>query len=353
MRTFPIAGNRDGSILTELVSRYGGAVDAELRRVVGDNPLPLYDMLRYHMGWVDEIGRPLNAASGKRLRPLLCLLACEAVGGRIDAALPAAAAVELIHNFTLIHDDVMDEDHERRHRRTVWSRWGSAQAINAGDLLYAVAVASMSHLDQRGVSAGNAVKAIRRLEETCIEVIEGQYLDMEFESRLDVSPEEYMDMIGKKSAALIGFPMEVGALVGGANEGQQQAFAEVGRATGMAFQIRDDILGVWGRQELTGKPVGSDIRRKKKSLPILMTFEAARSSNLAFLTRIYEVPGTPCKAVTEVMRLMDKLGVRKSVEVLASECADAAKSSIRGLPVGARAKDELTQLVDFVVSRDS
>ena len=349
----PIIDNRDSSILTRLIRRYGEAVDTELRRVVGDNPLPIYDMLRYHMGWVDENGRPSDAASGKRLRPLLCLLACEAVEGEIAAALPAAAALELVHNFTLVHDDVMDEDHQRRHRRTVWSRWGSAQAINAGDLLYAVAVVSMSNLDQSGVSAGNTVKAIRRLEQTCVQVIEGQYLDMEFESRLDVSPEEYMEMIGKKSAALISFPMEVGALVGGADESQQRAFAEVGRATGMAFQIRDDILGVWGREELTGKPVGSDILRKKKSLPILMTFQAAQSNNRAFLRKIYERPGMPCKAVTEIMRLMDTLGVRKSVEGLANEYADAAKSSIRGLPIGARAKDELTQLVDFVASRNS
>ena len=146
----PIIDNRDSSILTRLIRRYGEAVDTELRRVVGDNPLPIYDMLRYHMGWVDENGRPSDAASGKRLRPLLCLLACEAVEGKIGAALPAAAALELVHNFTLVHDDVMDEDHQRRHRRTVWSRWGSAQAINAGDLLYAVAVVSMSNLDQRG-----------------------------------------------------------------------------------------------------------------------------------------------------------------------------------------------------------
>ncbi|MCY3801611.1 MAG: polyprenyl synthetase family protein [Chloroflexi bacterium] len=353
MRTFSITRNRDGPILGELVRRYGAAVDAELRRVISDNPLPLYDMLRYHMGWVDENGRPSDAATGKRLRPVLCLVSCEAVGGNVEAALPAAAALELVHNFTLVHDDVMDEDHERRHRRTVWSRWGSAQAINAGDLLYAVAIVSMSHLDQRGVSAENAVKAIRRLEQTCIQVIEGQYLDMEFETRLDVSPDEYLEMISKKSAALISFPMEVGALVGGADEELQLAFAEVGRATGMAFQIRDDILGVWGRQELTGKPVGSDIRRKKKSLPILMTFEAARSSNRAFLRKVYERPGLPCKAVTEILRLMDALEIRKSVEALASKYADAAKSSIQELPVEARAKDELTRLVDFIVSRDS
>ncbi len=339
--------------MSELARRYGGPVDAELRRVVGDIPLPLYDMLRYHMGWVDENGRPLVADPGKRLRPLLCLLVCEAVSGEIDAALPAAAGLELVHNFTLVHDDVMDQDHERRHRRTLWSRWGGSQAINAGDLLYSLGVMSLSRLAQKGVSAANAVEAIRRLEQTCIHVIEGQYLDIEFESRIDVSPEEYMEMIGKKSAALISFPMEVGALVGGADHSLQGAFAGVGRAIGMAFQIRDDILGVWGRREFTGKPVGSDIRRRKKSLPVVLAFDAAQGESLQRLHEIYQSPGSSDEAVAETLELMERLGVRKSVEDLADEYADAAKASIRELPVGARAKDELTQLADFVVNRNS
>ena len=345
--------NRDGSIMSRLAERYGTAVDAELRRSVGDSELPVYDMVRYHMGWVDESGRALKADPGKRLRPLLCLLACEAVSGEIDAALPAAAALELVHKFTLAHDDVMDQDHERWHRRTLWSIWGAAQAINAGDLLYSLGVASMSQLEQRRVSAAKSVKAIRRLEQTCVQVIEGQYLDIEFEARLDVSPADYLEMIGKKSAALISCPMEIGALVGGADDNLQSHFADVGRAIGLAFQIRDDLLGVWGRRESTGKPVGGDIRRKKKSLPAVLAFHAAKGSTLARLREIYEGSGSSDEAVSETLRLMEDLGVPKSVEDLAGKYAAEAKSSIRELPIGAWAKDELTEVVDFVVNRDS
>ena len=336
-----------------LDERYGAAVDAELKRVVGDAVLPLYDMVRYHMGWVDENGRPLNADPGKRLRPLLCLLACDAVGGQIDVALPAAAALELIHNFTLIHDDVMDADHERRHRRTVWSIWGSAHAINAGDLLYSLGIASMSQLVQRGVSASNAVTAIGRLEQVCVQVIEGQYLDLEFESRLDVSPADYIEMIGKKSAALISFPMEIGALVGGADKNIQSNIADAGRAIGLVFQIRDDFLGVWGDRRFTGKPVGGDIMRKKKSLPAVLAFDTARDNTRARLREIYEGSGPVNQAVPETLKLMDDLGVRKSVEDLAEMYAAKARSSIQELQIGARAKDEFSQMLDFVVNRNA
>ena len=343
----------DASVFARLSERFGRDLEAELRRAVGTSSLPLYDMVRYHLGWMDESGGPIDADTGKRLRSLLCLFACEAVGGEYGSALPAAAAVELVHNFTLVHDDVMDEDHERRHRRTVWSIWGSSQAINTGDLLYSLGVASMSRLDSRDVSAADAIAAVRRLEETCVHVIEGQYLDLVFEDRQIVSVDDYLAMIANKTAALISCSLELGALAGGADSHVQEGFAEIGMQMGLAFQIRDDILGVWGERELTGKPVGSDIRRKKKSLPAVLAFDCARGDGLTRLQTIFATPDLSDEIVAETLNLMDALGIRESVQALSDKHAAAAAESIARLPIDRRAKADLIDFAAYVASRDS
>ena len=345
--------NADDSVFARLTERFGRDVEAELRRAVGTSSLPLYHMVRYHLGWVDEFGGPIDADPGKRLRPLLCLFACEAVRGEHDAALPAAASVELVHNFTLVHDDVMDEDHERRHRRTVWSIWGSSQAINAGDLLYSMGVASMSRLHGRDVSASDAIAAVRRLEETCVRVIEGQYLDLEFEDSRKVSVDDYLAMIANKAAALISCSLELGALAGGADTNVQAAFAEIGMQMGLAFQIRDDILGVWGERELTGKPVGNDIRRKKKSLPVVLAFDCARGEALASLRRISATPDVSDEMVSETLNLMDDLRIRESAQALGDKHSAAAAASIARLAIDRGAKSDLIDFAVYLASRDS
>jgi hypothetical protein len=183
--------------------RYRAAIDTELRAVLDDRQSPLYDMMRYHLGWVDEQGNPIKASPGKALRPTLCLLACEAVGGAWYKALPAAAGMELLHNFSLIHDDVQDDDRERRHRPTVWSIWGKPQAINAGDALATIAGLALIGLAQRGVPAAKQLLTTRLMYEACLTTIEGQYLDISYESRFDVVVGDYLEMIERKTAILI------------------------------------------------------------------------------------------------------------------------------------------------------
>lgn len=228
-----------------------------------------YGMMHYQMGWVDERLQPGHFDVGKQIRPMLCLMACEAVGGNPQQALPAAAAIEILHNFSLVHDDIEDGDEVRRHRPTAWAIWGIPQAINAGDGMFNLAYRAMLGLSQVGTPAESVVAALERFSETCMRLTEGQYLDISFEQRLDVSVEEYLQMIAGKTAALISASLSIGALVGGADRQTRQALGSFGHNIGMAFQIRDDILGIWGDPSVTGKAAGNDILRQKKSLPIL------------------------------------------------------------------------------------
>ncbi|MEI2691836.1 MAG: polyprenyl synthetase family protein [Anaerolineae bacterium] len=235
-----------------------------------------YGMLRYHMGWVDPAMQPAVINSGKRIRPVVCLLACAAVGGAVEDALPAAAAVELLHNFSLIHDDVEDNSSTRRHRPTVWALWGVPQAINAGDAMFTLARLALHGVTGRGVVAATALEASAIFDRACLRLTEGQYLDMSFEDRQDVAVEEYVAMIEGKTAALLSASLELGALLGGADEGTRRSLAEFGRGLGLAFQMQDDILGIWGDETITGKSAASDILARKKSLPVVYALARRR-----------------------------------------------------------------------------
>ncbi|BAL99633.1 MULTISPECIES: polyprenyl synthetase family protein [Caldilinea] len=247
-------------------------LEAELRAVLaGNEPATAahYGMIHYHMGWVDAEFRPVTLPAGKRLRPLLCLMACQEVGGDPVQALPAAAALEILHNFSLVHDDIEDGDERRRHRPTVWALWGIPQAINAGDAMFALAFAALQRLSARGVAPETVLAALQLFTETCVALTEGQHLDMAFEQRAWVSVDEYMRMIQGKTAALIGASVAIGGLIGGAAQGVDASLRRFGQSIGLAFQIQDDVLGVWGDPTVTGKAAGADILRRKKSLPLL------------------------------------------------------------------------------------
>jgi geranylgeranyl diphosphate synthase type I len=228
-----------------------------------------YGMMQYHMGWVDANLAPSALPAGKRLRPILCLLACAEVGGRTRDALPAAAAIEILHNFSLVHDDIEDGDEARRHRATVWKLWGVPLAINVGDGMFALSFAAMQRLSGCGVPPPAVLAALDVFTRTCVALTEGQYLDMSFEQRSLVSVDEYLRMIAGKTAALVGASVAIGAHIGGAAPGQAQALQWFGQEIGLAFQIQDDVLGIWGDPAATGKAAGNDVLRKKKSLPIL------------------------------------------------------------------------------------
>lgn len=245
------------------------AIESELQRVVYQN-IPQYDALRemlaYHMGWEGEGAGP--EAQGKRIRPLLVLLCAAAAGGQWQRALPAAAAVEILHNFSLVHDDIQDRSPMRRNRPTVWVKWGIAQAINTGDVLFTLAFLSLQGLSE-SLPAEKVLQASHTLQLTCLRLTEGQFLDLSYESQNSLPLEAYWPMVGGKTSALLSCCADLGALVAGADEARREAFHEYGYSLGLAFQVLDDWLGIWGDVALTGKSVESDLASGKKTLPVL------------------------------------------------------------------------------------
>ena len=247
------------SSLSDAFAEYIPVVEAEIRAVIGLGQLPavLTTMLNYHLGFANADGTTTNVYSGKRIRPMLVLLSCEACGGDPMQAIPAAAAVELLHNFSLIHDDIEDRDELRRGRPTLWKQWGEAQAINAGDAMFAQAHLALHRCVERGVRAEHVLHALRVFDAMCLHLTAGQHLDLSFEARNDVTAQEYMRMIEGKTAELTKVCCEIGAIIAGGNSETVTSLGEFGLSIGLAFQLQDDVLGIWGDPAQTGKSHGS------------------------------------------------------------------------------------------------
>jgi geranylgeranyl diphosphate synthase type I len=247
---------------------------------------PFYGMMGYHLGWLDESLSPVVTRIGKRLRPFLCLMACSAVGGDPMAALPAGSTLELIHNFSLVHDDIQDNSQYRRHRKAVWTIWGAPHAINVGDGLFALAFLQLSRL--AGLVAEDRVHSVSKdCSLACLRLCEGQYMDMSFEKRAEVSEEEYIQMIARKTGALLSCAAYVGAVIGGGDTVQAERYRDFGASLGLAFQIQDDILGIWGDPKITGKSAADDILQCKKTLPVLYALRRETEVGRDFLRRLY------------------------------------------------------------------
>jgi geranylgeranyl diphosphate synthase type I len=270
-------------VLARLQRRWGEAVDGAIVAAVDDSGAEpgVVTMMLYQLGYVNSLGRQTRSRhGGKRFRPLICLLACSAAGGDWRDALTVAAAIELLHNFSLIHDDIEDHDPARRHRPTVWKVWGEPQATNAGDAMFALAglQAALASTDP-----DVCLEIASRFQNTTLSLTEGQYLDMSFEVRLDVSPQEYLRMIAHKTGALIAFSAWSGGRIARADPARSEALYEFGAALGKAFQIQDDILGIWAPADVTGKEQAKDLRNRKKTLPVLLAAERAEPADVVRL----------------------------------------------------------------------
>ncbi len=312
-------GEPEEGLLEKFASEWLPLVEEEMQQVLAARHPALaehYGMMQYHMGWADDMLRPAAIPAGKQIRPLLCLLACDAVGGNPAGAVPAAAAVEILHNFSLVHDDIEDGDETRRHRPTLWAIWGVPQAINAGDGMFALAYTALLRAwgrfgtdDQSPSLGGNglALETLERFTETCVGLTEGQHLDLSYEKREVVTVAEYLRMIEGKTAALIAGSVTLGALFGGADSETAQCLHRFGHNIGLAFQIQDDILGIWGDPTATGKAVGNDILRRKKSLPILYGLgNGAVGEQMRSLWR--DRPSE--ETLPEALRLLDSIDAR-------------------------------------------
>jgi len=261
---------------------------------------PMYNMIRYFLGWIGEDGSEIDDpfARGKRYRPYLCLKVAESLGGDFKKALPATVAIELFHNFTLIHDDIEDHDEFRRHRPTLWKLYGVEQAINTGDALYTLAFKASNKISNPGARVA--------LVNAFLEVIEGQYLDMEFERKNGVSVSEYLEMITLKTAKLVSAACEAGAILANASEETIINYREFGLNAGIAYQIWDDWSGIWQEIGETGKEKGGDILKKKKTLPLIYALEKLGQSDKKDLLSIYQKKKLENSDVEKVIKLLEK-----------------------------------------------
>jgi geranylgeranyl diphosphate synthase type I len=338
-------------------------IETEMRSVLAegdDQARPLYEMLAYHLG-LDQLEGP----RGKRLRPLLGLLAFKSLGGDYRKTLPAAAAVELGHNFSLVHDDIEDSDRERRHRPTLWALWGVPLAINAGDALFALSRLALYRLmKEEEYEPQKLLDVMRVYDETCLALCEGQYLDISFERRTDVTVDEYIEMITKKTAALIIASVETGAMMASEDPDVVAAFRQFGHDLGIAFQIADDVKGsFWGSAE-SGKAVAGDIRKRKKTFPVVWAMQHAAPHDVARLVAIYQptiratdssgpIDGeAPMSAdlVDEVLDILERSGARRHAEEEARRYRDVAIARARSLPVPQDGLSELRDLVESMIS---
>jgi geranylgeranyl diphosphate synthase type I len=328
------------TMLSSLENELHSAIESER-----EPELDLYfSMLAYHLGWEGEGAGP--EARGKRIRPLLVLLTCSAAGGIWQSALPAAAAVELVHNFSLIHDDIQDNSPLRRGRETVWKRWGIAQAINAGDAMLTIAQLTLLRLEKT-TSPGIAIQAAHTLQRACLQLTKGQYLDLDYESRDQLSVDAYWQMVAGKTAALLGACTELGAIAAGCSDAQRTAFRDFGTYLGLAFQAQDDILGIWGDAALTGKSNESDLIAGKKSLPVLYGLQR----DGRFKTRWNSGP-IKKNETADVVQLLEAEGARQQTLEAASRMTEQALEALNRAAPRGEANQALMDLTNRLLRRE-
>jgi geranylgeranyl diphosphate synthase, type I len=265
-----------------------------------------YAMQEYQLGWRDEQLEPASIDMGRLLRPQLVLLACRAAGGEPQRAVPLAAGIQLIHEFSLLHDDIMDNSDTRRGRPTVWKLWGLAQGINAGDGMFAVAHQVVHRLSETGISPAVVLEVLKHLDQTMLTLLEGQFLDLSYEGNLAISEDDYFVMISRKTAALISAATGLGAIIGGADTTTVKAMFDFGENLALAFQLQDDILGIWGDSMVTGKPVAADLYRRKVSLPIIHALHTADQRDR--LAELYSQQETSDNDLQEMLDILAQAG---------------------------------------------
>jgi geranylgeranyl diphosphate synthase, type I len=336
---------RGRELITPILRQMVDRLDPSTRLVVS-----------YHLGWSDQHGAPVSSSGGKAVRPGLALLGAEASGADPRIALPGAVAVELVHNFSLVHDDLMDRDPKRRHRPTVWALWGDATAVLAGDAMLSLAHEVLAdchspHAHSPHTEAAATVIAIATRELIC-----GQAQDTAFEKRSDVTLDECLDMVRGKTGALMSASAVIGAVLAGAAASLTDALAAYGAHLGLAFQLVDDLLGIWGRPEVTGKPVYSDLRSRKKTLPVTWTVQnggAAGRQLAAWLADETRAAAATDDELGAVARLIERGGGRAWASEEARRCVALAGEAVAHACIAEGPASELRALARYIVDREA
>ncbi len=344
--------------VSDILARARAAVTPALAEAVERLTPEIRRVTAYHLGWTDPAGNPVDSPGGKGIRPALAVLAAEAAWADASVGVPGGVAVELVHNFSLIHDDIIDADTERHHRPTVWSLYGIGPAIVAGDALQILA-----HQVLLESSTGRGADASAALAEATAAMIAGQADDIAFEKRRDVTVEQCTAMSAAKTGALLGCAASIGAILAGAPDATVGALQDYGRHLGLAFQAVDDLLGIWGDPARTGKPAGSDLRQRKKSMPVVSALAAGGEEADELRTLILGPPqsnGTdpvlePLDAdqIQRATYLVEACGGREWTAVRAKSNLDAALGALARVRLSPISHRELADLAVYVVERES
>lgn len=326
----------------EILSRYRDGIVRALAAALAEEG-PLGTLVRYPVGFSEADGRPGPGVGGKLLRPALACFACEALGREAEAALPLGVALELVHNFSLVHDDIQDGDEVRRGRPSAWTAFGRGQAINAGDALLVAALRTPLAAKRR-LSAETLLEAEGALLRATLRMIEGQALDLGMEGALRGGVEAYAEVTRRKTGALFGCALELGTIAADRPD-LRDAHRGLGETIGVLFQIQDDVLGIWGNAEKTGKPVGGDLRRHKPSWPLSFALERDPS--------LVDVLGREPLPVEEVLARLGGLGAWEAAEAEVARLSRDAERSARGLPWSAWARGAFLDLLSFLAVREA
>ena len=325
---------------------YKAAIEAELRDMFRSRDLALYDMMTYHMGWDSgDDGLPYADTVNARNYGLACLTACEAVGGDAEKCLPAAAALELLQGFLEIHDDVQSGSPQRAGRDAVWWKWGPAQAINAGDAMYAMARIAMFRLGERGAGPDSTFHAVQILDETSLALCEGRFHDLEARERIDLGVDDYVAMASDKGAALYVGAMKLGALVGGADESLAAALEAFGSKIGLARQVQDDLDELWA-----GNAPSDEVLNKKKLLPLVYTVEHADVSVKRRLGDIYFKRVLDAADVDAIRGILEESGGREFAQDMVLNLRKEALAVVDETGLSQTSKETLKQLAASILS---
>ena len=327
---------------------YQRVVEAELRDVFEGREGFLYNLLRYHLGWIDQDGSPQEGGPSLHFQGAVALVCCEAVDADYDSALPAAAGVELLHHFTLVHGEVQAGRAESVDRPGIWWVWGPAQAINAGDGLHALGRTTIMRLAQRGTSPERVLRAVRSLDIACLRLCEGQYMDLEFQDQLMVTEVAYMDMVNRKAGALVGCAAESGGLAAGADDAICSGLQQMGEKLGAAWQISRDTRDLWGDR---GDGItASNVIAKKKSLPVIHALErgsvsAKRELGAIYMKRVLEASDT-----SRLVEILEETGARAAAQERALQLVDEGLAAASGAGVSPDGMDPLRELGHWALS---
>ncbi|GLU49509.1 family 2 encapsulin nanocompartment cargo protein polyprenyl transferase [Nocardiopsis ansamitocini] len=337
----------EGRPAREVLAWSRAVVEPALRATADGLPESMRHIAGYHFGWWDEKGSPSATSGGKAIRPALAVLSAQAVGGTAQDALPAAVAVQLVHDFSLLHDDVMDGDVSRRHRPTAWTVFGRGPAILAGDALVTVAFDVLAASGHPAAASG-----MRMLSKTVLGLVEGQSADVSFEERTDVGLPECVRMVEGKTGTLLGCSCALGAAYGGGTPEQVEALGDFGRNVGLAFQLVDDLLGIWGDPDITGKPVYSDLRNRKKSLPVVAALDSPTPEAEELAALYYRAEPLTDSELVHAARLVDGAGGRSWSQQRADELLDQSLLRLEAELPASQAVAELSALARLAVRRD-